>query len=70
MPLFVESELQRATNLNIIGKFGASLFQGHRLTIRQIVRPSIPALKLLPRPERVKEDEVVQPPSILFAEAL
>ena len=47
-PLFVESELQRASDLDVGRQFLTSLVQRSRLSVGQIPRPMIPAFKLLP----------------------
>ena len=70
MPLLVKKELNHAAGFEIVGEFPAFFVEGHRITVSQFARPAIPTLQVKMRPQTVKENEIVQPPLVVFAEAL
>ncbi len=70
LPLFVESKLQGAADLQVDRQILPRLLKCCRFTMRQLCRPFIPARQFVLGAQRIEQDKLVQPPGILRAEPL
>src|SRR5271166_1426379 len=70
LPLLEEKELNDAPHVEILEHFHVRLLQRHGIAMGQWAWPAVPAFQLETRAQTVEEDEVVEPPFVLPAEAL
>ena len=70
VPLLVEEELNGPADLQSFGEFMPCGIERLRFAAGQLARPLAPNLLLVTLPKRVVEDEVLQPPGILFAKTI
>src|SRR5271157_4959769 len=70
LPLFEEKELHGAADIEIVEHFRLSLLDRHRIAMTQFAGPAVPAFQLEARAQAIEENEVIEPPLILPAEAL
>src|SRR5205807_9055306 len=70
VPLLPEGELNDAANIQLVTEFVARLGQSCGFALSQFPRPLVPAILAIEVAEHIKQDEVFQPPAILFAKAI
>src|ERR1700687_4447758 len=70
LPLFEEKELHGAAYIEIVEHFRVSPLDCHRVAMTQFAGPAVPAFQLEARAQAIEENEVIEPPLILPAEAL
>src|SRR5216684_1650009 len=70
LPLFEEKELHGAADIEIVEHFRVSLLDRRRIAMSQFAGPVVPAFQLEARTQTIEEDEVIEPPLVLPAEAI
>jgi len=61
-PLLMKGELDGAAHVEVVGQFLAGARQCSRLAAQDVTRPLVPALQVRTGAQRVKQNEILQPP--------
>jgi hypothetical protein len=69
LPLFEEKELHGTADIEIVLHFRVRLLDRHWIAMSQFARPAVPAFQFETRAQAIEENEVIEPPLILPAEA-
>src|SRR5216684_1672164 len=70
LPLLEEEKLHDAADIEIVEHFRVSLLDRRRIAMSQFAGPVVPAFQLETSAQSIKENEVIEPPSVLLAEGL
>src|ERR1700674_87945 len=70
LPLFEEEKLHDATDIEIVEHFRVRLLDRRRIAMSQFAGPVVPAFQLETGAQTIEENEVIEPPLVLPAEAI